>query len=63
MYRMDQNNKNPLLDLGRLPHFNEIKAEHVEPALDTMLERNRQCLKGLETAADEATWATLVQPL
>lgn len=65
MYRMNQNtpNKNPLLDLRHLPCFNQIKPEHVEPALDTMLERNRQCLKDLEAGADTATWATLVQPL
>ena len=65
MYCMAQNtpNKNPLLDLGQLPRFTEIKPEHVEPALDAVLERNREYLRELETGVDAASWATLVQPL
>ncbi len=34
-------NNNPLLDFSGLPRFNEIKPEHIEPAVDYMLNRNR----------------------
>lgn len=32
---------NPLLDFSGLPRFAEIKPEHVTPAVDELLSRNR----------------------
>jgi oligopeptidase A len=32
---------NPLIDYPDLPPFSEIKPEHVEPAVDALLESNR----------------------
>ena len=34
-------NNNPLLDVSGWPRCNEIKPEHIEPAVDYMLNRNR----------------------
>ena len=38
---------NPLLDIHRLPAFSRIKADHVEPAIDQILQENRQKLAEL----------------
>jgi len=40
---------NPLLETNDLPHFSQIRPEHVEAALDIALEQNRQ---GLEAILD-----------
>jgi len=55
--------KNPLLTTKGLPHFSEIRPEHVEPAIDYLIEENRGEVQRLLSAADEYTWANLVQPL
>ena len=47
---------NPLLDLGGLPRFSEIRPEHVEPALDAMLARNRQEREQLLNSAGPFSW-------
>jgi oligopeptidase A len=52
---------NPLLIDTGLPDYAAIKAEHVEPALRTQLERNRAELERL-LATPEPTFATLVEP-
>lgn len=49
---------NPLLDFSGLPHFNAIRPEHVEPALDTLLAHNRAELERLLGAM--ATIRTLI---
>jgi oligopeptidase A len=55
---------NPLLDFSGLPRFDEIKPEHVSPAIDQLLEENRQLLDKL-TAGESgaATWSGFVTPL
>lgn len=54
---------NPLLQMDDLPPFADIRPEHVEPAVDTVLAENRARIEQLLAAGAEPTWATLVQPL
>jgi len=55
---------NPLLDFTALPHFGQIHAQHVIPAIETLLAENRQHIK--ELLADSNTlynWDNLLQPM
>ncbi|MFQ5754762.1 MAG: oligopeptidase A [Acidiferrobacterales bacterium] len=54
---------NPLLDLSSLPRFSAIRPEHVEPALDELLARNRAEREQLLARHDSHTWESFVQPL
>jgi oligopeptidase A len=47
---------NPLLHFASLPKFNEIKPEHVSPALDLLLSEGRQTIDALATNRDEPSW-------
>jgi oligopeptidase A len=61
---MNQGNKmnNPLLLDSQLPPFEEIKSEHIAPALDLMLAENRKTIAAL-TAQSHFTWENLIKPL
>ena len=52
---------NPLLDPADLPPFDRIRPEHVEPALDRVLEENLALLETVATAP--AAWDAVVTPL
>jgi oligopeptidase A len=54
--------ENPLLKSQSLPAFTEIRPEHVEPAIRSLLEENRARIAEL-TRLPEPTFATLVEPL
>jgi oligopeptidase A len=54
---------NPLLDFSDLPRFDAIKPEHVTPAVDMLLDENRQVVARLEAPMTEVTWADFVEPL
>ncbi len=54
---------NPLLDFSGLPRFAEIGPEHVTPALDQLLQENRDLVERVATAAGEPTWDGFVAPL
>lgn len=54
---------NPLLDLSSLPRFSAIRSEHVGPALDELLARNRAEREQLLVRHDSHTWENFVQPL
>ncbi|MDX1655301.1 MAG: oligopeptidase A [Candidatus Competibacteraceae bacterium] len=54
---------NPLLNSAPLPPFHAIRAEHVVPAIETLLERNRCRLARLLEASDSYTWNNLIEPL
>jgi len=54
---------NPLLNFSGLPKFDQIKAEHVEPAIDHLLEAGRICVEELATSTDAPTWANFAKPL
>ncbi len=53
---------NPLLDLSGLPRFAEIKTEHVTPAVDELLTRNRALTAKLLADSTPPTWQNFVQP-
>ena len=54
---------NPLLNFSGLPKFDQIKAEHVEPAIDHLLEAGRICVEELAISTDAPTWANFAKPL
>ncbi len=55
---------NPLIQAlsEPLPHFEDIRPEHVLPALEQMLKEGRQEVAGL-LSEKEPAWASLMQPL
>lgn len=55
--------KNPLLEASSLPRFSEILAEHVEPAIDTLLAQNRATLESQLQTEKSYTWENLIQIL
>ncbi len=54
---------NPLLEFQDLPPFSQIRAEHVEPAVDALLAENRSQLRQILERAVPPTWSNLMQPL
>jgi len=57
---------NPLIELGRtagLPRFADIRAEHVSPALDVLLEHARAAVDAAIAPDTPATWATVIDAL
>jgi len=54
---------NPLLTMSGLPPFAQIKPEHVEAAIDSLLAENRHAVEQLLSGTKEYTWDNLVQPL
>jgi len=58
--------ENPLLAPaapGALPAFDQIRPEHAEPAIDSVLADNRKALDALLAAPGEPSWETLIEPL
>ena len=47
---------NPLLHFAGLPKFNEIKPEHVSPALDLLLSEGKQTIEALANSKETPTW-------
>ncbi|HSR61896.1 MAG TPA: M3 family metallopeptidase, partial [Gammaproteobacteria bacterium] len=54
---------NPLLQTDKLPDFNSIRAEHIEPAIDQLLRENREQIQSLLHADRKCTWDNTIQPL
>ncbi|MBJ6611505.1 MAG: M3 family metallopeptidase [Candidatus Thiothrix moscowensis] len=54
---------NPLLDNSKLPLWSQIKPEHITPALDVVLQENRDWLQQALTVDTRFTWNNLVAPL
>jgi oligopeptidase A len=54
---------NPLLNMQGLPPFSSLRPEHVEPAIDQLLDDNRRRVRQLLEANDRYSWDNLVQPL
>src|SRR5258706_12261774 len=57
------NSPNPLLDFSGLTRFDAIRAEHVKPAVETLLAQAREVVAALEAPAREVTWENFVEPL
>lgn len=47
---------NPLLNFSGLPKFNEIKPEHVGPAVDALIAEGRALVEQLATSDEAPTW-------
>ncbi|WP_338766267.1 M3 family metallopeptidase [Massilia sp. METH4] len=60
---MTMTTDNPLLDFGGLPRFDAIRPEHVTPAIDELLAKNREVVTQLEAPVDPVTWHNFVTPL
>jgi oligopeptidase A len=54
---------NPLLDFSGLPHFADIKTEHVTPAVDALLAECTAVIEHISAAATPATWRDFIEPL
>lgn len=54
---------NPLLEDTTLPAFSKIKPEHVEPALNQVLDQAKHTVDDLLLHIQQATWETLVLPM
>ncbi len=54
--------KNPLLDQPELPAFSQITTDMIKPAIQQILQENRELIKQLEDLP-EADWENLIQPL
>jgi oligopeptidase A len=55
--------QNPLLDFTALPRFSAIRAEHVAPAIDTLITEGNATIERLAAADAEPTWENFVEPL
>ena len=54
---------NPLLEESGLPRFSAIRPEHIEPALEETLKRNRAELEALLESTTEPEFSTAIAPL
>lgn len=54
---------NPLLHYAGLPKFNEIKPEHISPAVDSLLAEGRGLVEQLATATETPTWESFALKL
>ena len=54
---------NPLLNLTGLPPFSALRPDHVEPAIDTLLQGCREQIQQLLDANQRYTWDNLIQPI
>ncbi len=50
------NASNPLLYLAGLPKFNEVKPEHISPAIDSLILEGRALVETLATQTEAPTW-------
>lgn len=53
---------NPLLDFSGLPRYDEIRPEHITPALDALLEESSRAV-ALAESVDNPTWDGFVLPV
>jgi oligopeptidase A len=54
---------NPLLYFSGLPKFNEVKAEHVSPAIDALLKEGRETIEQLANSQAPVTWENFAAKL
>lgn len=51
---------NPLLETHELPPFTAIRPEHVEPAIEKLIDQNRTALEAQLSGLEEVTWDSLI---
>lgn len=54
---------NPLLNFSGLPRFARITAQHVEPAINYLLEDNRKQIRALLEGVSEPDWCSFAEPM
>src|SRR5690606_6670235 len=54
---------NPLLDFSGLPRFDDIRPEHVAPAVRSLLEDYRALIERLTADPAMPTWDSFVEPM
>ncbi|MCB5185561.1 M3 family metallopeptidase [Methylobacillus gramineus] len=54
---------NPLLHFSGLPQFDQVKASHVTPAVDYLLEQGKTLVESLVADQTEPTWDNFARPL
>lgn len=54
---------NPLLHFTGLPKFNEIKPEHVSPAIEQLIAEGRALVEQLATSTETPTWENFARKL
>jgi oligopeptidase A len=54
---------NPLLDFRSLPRFDAIRAEHVAPAVDALIEAARAAIRRVVADSRPASWDNVAEPL
>lgn len=54
---------NPLLHFTGLPKFDEVKPEHVKPAIDYLIAEGRALVEKLATSSEIPTWERFAQKL
>jgi len=55
--------QNPLLHPQQLPPFSQIKVDQIEPAIDALIEENRQLVNALTKTEQDHDWDSFVQRL
>ncbi len=54
---------NPLLDMHGLPPFSRIEPEHIEAAIDYLLQHNRETIAKLLENNNDARWDAIITPI
>ena len=54
---------NPLLDFSGLTRFDEVRPEHVTPAIEHLIRHASGVVRQLEAPLDPVTWDNFVVPL
>ena len=54
---------NPLLDFSGLPRFTEVRPDHVTPAVEHLLQHDREVVARLLADTAAPTWENFVLPL
>ncbi|MDB4137990.1 M3 family metallopeptidase [Methylophilaceae bacterium] len=60
---MNNKSNNPLLERNLLPLFSRIKPQHISPAIDTILENNREKILQIENFSGKLLWENFIEPL
>lgn len=55
--------KNPLLDFSALPRYEEIRNEHITPAIDELLRDCRAVMNTIKNSSEVPDWQDFVQPM
>lgn len=59
---MNEELKNPLIEPGELPAFNQIRPQHIQPAIERLIGQNRAAVSQL-AALPKHDWNNLIKPL